>query len=63
MWNPTRRKYLPEGKARTTMGPACDTYNASLRKFEPGTKVRLRNTFTGKVLLKGAVPTKRKSSK
>jgi predicted component of type VI protein secretion system len=37
-------------KPRRVLTSACDDYRAVLRNAKPGTKVRLRNTLTGKTL-------------
>lgn len=46
----SRKAFVPEGKARKDLSVACDAYRAVLRNAKPGTKVRLRNTLTGKTL-------------
>lgn len=46
----SRKAFALEGKARKDLTVACDTYRALIRNAKPGTKVRLRNTLTGKTL-------------
>lgn len=49
-----RKKYTPI-KGSTAVDQAYDGYVSTLRSADPGTKVRIRNTSSGKVLRKGEV--------